>query len=100
MGYLAAVDMANQADIDRALAWHLQSNHYPSIYSVHVLNACKAAIKNANTEQWNKLVRWEEPRFQPKRSVVMKRKRLYVETHELVRICHLEAFLTPPDEDR
>lgn len=43
MGNLAAIDMANLADTDIALTWHLTSNHYPPV-PLSMLQPCKDAI--------------------------------------------------------
>ena len=43
MGYMQAKEMSRLADLDTALSWHLQSNHYPPI-PLSMIPACKAAI--------------------------------------------------------
>lgn len=56
MGNLAAVDMAEQTDdIEVALSWHLQSNHYPPV-PVSMVPVCIAAIVSANADAWDEPV--------------------------------------------
>jgi len=44
MGYASALEMATSGtDIDIALGWHLQSNHYPPV-PLSMLQPCKDAI--------------------------------------------------------
>jgi hypothetical protein len=43
------MDMASQTDLDTALTWHLQSNHYPPV-PLSMLPACRAAIDALNDE--------------------------------------------------
>lgn len=43
MGSLQAQEMAELADLDTALAWHLRSNHYPPI-PLTMVAPCKEAI--------------------------------------------------------
>lgn len=52
MGVLSAMDMAEQADIRTALAWHLQYNHYPPI-TLSMVDTCIAAIDACNDGVWN-----------------------------------------------
>lgn len=99
MGSLALQDFIEHADSEKqALIWHLSSNCYPSIYSEHVVDSCRKALKHARNGDWQKLVRWTEPGFQPKRNIETKNHRLYVKTHELIRICHLDNFLQQEEE--
>lgn len=56
MGYLAAVDMIEQAGADLALEFHLQSNCFPPV-SLTFLPAVRRAIKKANRGEWFKKVR-------------------------------------------
>ena len=43
MGSLQASEMAEYADLDTALTWHLRSNHYPPV-PLTMLEPCKQAI--------------------------------------------------------
>ena len=49
MGRLQAMEMAELADLDTALAWHLRSNHYPPV-PLSMLQACKDAIELCNDD--------------------------------------------------
>jgi len=46
MGYSNARDMAEYADLETALHWHLQANHFPPIPTIMVA-PCKRAIELA-----------------------------------------------------
>lgn len=99
MGYTSAVDFREHAaSEDQALCWHLSSNHYPSIYSDAVLASVKVALRNARNGEWDKGVRWTEPKFQP-RQCYTRNHVLYVKTSVLVDLCHLSAFLTSDEEE-
>lgn len=52
MGSLQAEEMANLADNDTGLRWHLQGNHYPPIH-LDFLPAVKQAIELAKGNQWD-----------------------------------------------
>lgn len=47
MGSLQAQEMAELADLDTALTWHLRANHYPPV-PLSMLQACKDAIEFCN----------------------------------------------------
>lgn len=55
MGTLAATDMIHHAGIDRALSWHLQSNHYPPVPE-SMVSVCLAAIDAINEDDLNRLI--------------------------------------------
>jgi hypothetical protein len=56
MGNMAAIDMAEHCDdIEVALAWHLQSNHYPAV-PLMMVPVCIAAIVSANADAWDEPV--------------------------------------------
>jgi len=52
MGYLSALDFAENADLDTALRWHLTANHFPPL-PIELLPAAKEAIANAAAEDWD-----------------------------------------------
>lgn len=60
MGSLQAREMAEMLDIDSALAWHLQSNHYPPVPS-SMVQPCKEAIQAALEGMWQKLIELPNP---------------------------------------
>lgn len=55
MGSLQAMEMAEMLDMESAIAWHLQSNHYPPVPS-SMVPACIEAIENALEGEWLKKV--------------------------------------------
>ena len=55
MGSLQATEMAEMLDIESAISWHLQSNHYPPV-PVSMVPACIEAIENALEGNWLKAV--------------------------------------------
>lgn len=55
MGALQAQEMITHGGIERALVWHLQSNHYPPVPK-SMIEPCKEAIRAANREAWEQLI--------------------------------------------
>ena len=51
MGSVQAAEMAELLEIESAIAWHLQYNHYPPVPETMV-PACLEAIDNANLGLW------------------------------------------------
>jgi hypothetical protein len=47
--------MAENADLDTALGWHLTANHYPPL-SVELIPAAKDALANARDDDWDEPV--------------------------------------------
>lgn len=91
MGYMNARGMAEAGiDIDTALGWHLQSNHYPPIPST-MIPACKAAIEAYQDEDYQRLidlpagVAWKGKRQAPASAIV--------DGH------HLQAFIDAATEE-
>ena len=52
MGNMQATEMKEWLDIDTALLWHLQSNHYPPVPAAMV-ESCKIAITACIAEDWD-----------------------------------------------
>lgn len=52
MGSLQAAEMAEMLEIDSAIAWHLQSNHYPPVPS-SMVPVCIEAIRVVNDDYGN-----------------------------------------------
>jgi hypothetical protein len=50
MGYSSALDMVEHLDLDRAIAWHLESNHYPPVPS-SMVPMCIAALDAVLAEE-------------------------------------------------
>lgn len=84
MGRLSAEAMREVASERQALAWHLASNHYPSIPSV-MIEPCLTAIANANNGDWDSLITLPEG--------VLWRGQATCPTHALIEHAHLDAFL-------
>ncbi len=55
MGSLQANEMASLTDLDTALRWHLQCNHYPPI-PTYMVEPCKQAIVACNDGEWDRLI--------------------------------------------
>lgn len=55
MGATAAADMIHHAGIDRALSWHLQSNHYPPVPQ-SMVPVCLAAIDAINEGEFYRAI--------------------------------------------
>lgn len=59
MGSLQAEEMAEMLDMESAIAWHLQSNHYPPVPS-SMVEPCIEAINSVNQggilSGWHKLI--------------------------------------------
>jgi hypothetical protein len=84
MGYLSALDMAAQADIEIALSWHLASNHYPPVPS-SMIEPCKAAIEAVMDGREDELI--------PLPVGVLYRSDDVAPAWALVEGLHLDAFL-------
>ena len=55
MGALQATEMAEMLDSRTAMAWHLQSNHYPPVPS-SMIDPCLEAIDAGLDEDWDRLI--------------------------------------------
>jgi hypothetical protein len=56
MGRLQATEMANLAELDQALSWHLTANHYPPV-PASMIEPCKEAIAIAASDDPD---RWDQ----------------------------------------
>lgn len=89
MGHLQASEMARLTDLDTALRWHLQHNHYPPV-PLSMLPACKAAIVAYEDEDYQqaielpKGVSWKGKPSAPASAIVTDH--------------HLDAFISREDE--
>jgi hypothetical protein len=90
MGSLQANEMANLADLDTALTWHLQCNHYPPI-PTYMVEPCKQAIEACNNGEWDYLI--DLPNGTTYRGEESVRACVIVEA------LHLEPWIGPEDED-
>jgi len=59
MGSLQAQEMAEMLEIESAIAWHLQSNHYPPV-PASMVSVCIEAINSVNNggplSGWHKVI--------------------------------------------
>ena len=55
MGALQAQEMASLLDSRSAMAWHLQSNHYPPVPAT-MIDPCLEAIEAGLEEDWDRLI--------------------------------------------
>ncbi len=88
MGYNTAVDLSNELDLEVAIGYHLQGNHYPPV-PLSMVEPCIDAIDAYYDEDYDKSitlpegVSWKGNNYAPASAIV--------EAH------HLEAWL--PQED-
>ena len=63
MGSLQAQEMAEMLEIESAIAWHLQSNHYPPV-PASMIEPCLEAIRTVNENPsitgWHKAIQLPE----------------------------------------
>ena len=90
MGYSNAREMAELADLDDALAWHLRGNHYPPV-PLSMVEPCKIAILNALDNLPNEEI--------PLPEGVSWRGQDTAPTWAIVEAHHLEAFIDSMVED-
>jgi hypothetical protein len=89
MGSLQAAEMAEMLTMEDAIAWHLQSNHYPPV-PLSMVVPCIEAINNALEGNWFKPVllpvgsRYKNSRYAPSSAII--------EQH------HLDAWLELDEE--
>ena len=88
MGYNTALDLSNELDIEVAIGYHLQGNHYPPV-PVAMVQPCIEAIDAYYDEDYNRLIEMPEGVFY--RGMDHAPANAIVEQH------HLEAWL--PEED-
>ena len=91
MGYASALEMAtNGTDIDIALGWHLQSNHYPPI-PLSMLEPCKAAIDAYWEDECDREIELPEP--------ILYKGRTTAPAWAIIEQHHLGAWTTDYDYD-
>jgi hypothetical protein len=59
MGYTTAVDLSNELDLEVALGYHLQGNHYPPV-PLSMVQPCIEAIDAYYEEDYNRLIEMPE----------------------------------------
>jgi hypothetical protein len=89
MGSLQAAEMAEMLEIESAIAWHLQSNHYPPVPS-SMVKPCLEAIENAIAGDWLRLVEMPEG--------VSYRGSKFAPTDAIIAQHHLDAWVELDEE--
>ena len=93
MGYLSAFDAAQVAELNKALEWHLTSNHYPPV-SVDLIPACKQAIQTFVVAAGSTDNLGEDHVFkQLNETMVELPNGKFISVVELVDALHLDAFV-------
>ncbi len=59
MGYNTALDLSNELDLEMALGYHLQGNHYPPV-PISMVQPCIEAIDAYYDESYDKLIEMPE----------------------------------------
>lgn len=59
MGYNTAVDLSNELDLEVALGYHLQGNHYPPV-PLSMVQPCIEAIDAFYEEDYNREIEMPE----------------------------------------
>jgi hypothetical protein len=59
MGYTTAQDLANELDLEVALGYHLQGNHYPPV-PLSMVEPCIEAIDAYWEEDYNRMIEMPE----------------------------------------
>lgn len=90
MGLQSLEGMLEVADVDRALLWHLQSNHYPPVPK-SMIPVCKEAIDAANRGLWDDEIDLPDG--------VLYRGDSYAPVKAIIEQHHLGSFLSGDDND-
>ena len=88
MGYNTALDLSNELDIEIAIGYHLQGNHYPPV-PLSMVEPCIEAIDAFYDEDYNREIALPEG--------ISWRGQLTAPASAIVEQHHLEAWL--PEED-
>lgn len=93
MGTTGAVGMAEAVQddlvsLERALAWHLQSNHYPPVPLVMIV-PCIAAIEAANEDDYERDIDLPEE--------VSYKGHSHAPAWKIIEAHHLDAFISEGD---
>ena len=89
MGYNTALDLAEELDLEVAIGYHLQGNHYPPV-PLSMVQPCIDAIDTYYEEDYNRLIEMPEGVFY--------RGDTYAPASAIVNAHHLDAWL-PENED-
>jgi len=88
MGYNTALDLSNELDLEVALGYHLQGNHYPPV-PLSMVEPCIEAIDAFYDEDYNREIALPQG--------VLWRGQVTAPASAIVEQHHLEAWL--PEED-
>ena len=90
MGYNTALDLSNQLDLEVALGYHLQGNHYPPV-PLSMVQPCIDAIDAYYDEDYNKLIEMPEG--------VSYKGNTHAPAWAIIEQHHLDAWLVQEDYD-
>ena len=88
MGYTTASALAEELDLEVALGYHLQGNHYPPV-PLSMVQPCMDAIDAYWDEDYNQLIELPEG--------VLWRGETHAPAHAIVEAHHLDSWL--PQEE-
>jgi hypothetical protein len=88
MGYNTALDLAESFDLDQAILFHLQGNHYPPV-PASMVQPCIEAIDAYYEEDYDKMIVLPEG--------VLWKGRDQAPASALIEAHHLEAWLPETD---
>ena len=88
MGYNTALDLSNELDLEVALGYHLQGNHYPPV-PLSMVEPCIEAIDAFYDEDYNREIALPEG--------VLWRGQVTAPASAIIEQHHLDAWL--PEED-
>jgi hypothetical protein len=88
MGYSTALDLSNELDLEVAIGYHLQGNHYPPV-PLSMVEPCIEAIDAFYDEDYNREIALPEG--------VLWRGQVTAPASAIVDAHHLNAWL--PEED-
>jgi hypothetical protein len=88
MGYTTASALAEELDLEVALGYHLQGNHYPPV-PLSMVQPCMDAIDAYWEEDYNQLIELPEG--------VLWRGETHAPAHAIVEAHHLDSWL--PQEE-
>ena len=90
MGYNTALDLSNQLDLEVALGYHLQGNHYPPV-PLSMVQPCIDAIDAYWEEDLERLIEMPEG--------VSYRGNTHAPAWAIIEAHHLDAWLQQEDYD-
>ena len=88
MGYNTALDLAETLDLEVAIGYHLQGNHYPPV-PLSMVEPCIEAIDAYYDEDYNKMIEMPEG--------VLYRGDKFAPAHAIIDQHHLHAWLPESD---